>query len=423
MAIWDQLSEMPVERQLFFGITAVLLSLVIAVLIYLAFFRVQYDVLFSDLRPADASAIVTELETRNIPFELTNGETTILVPEDQVSTTRIAIAGSDLPIKGVVGFELFNESDLGLTEFAQKINYQRALQGELARTIMNLDGIESARVHLAIPERAIFRDERATPKAAVTIHTKPGSTVTSASVEGIQRLVASAVNELALSDVSVLDESGSLISESPNFDEFAVPEIAEKQAVEQYYQARIASALEISAPGRRIKISVRAISMAPDNADVIGNATGDIPSAVDTENSDPLSTERNFRLFVVLTTPTNVGDDDQRMLRQIAEDAIGFDAAIGDRISFSSATVMANEMSNPLPSTGSAAALGQTMQSDPLLSTVTIWRILSWIGVMLLLLLAFFLGLRWFRNRQDHLSAADQDIFASRLKAKLAEDV
>lgn len=327
-----------------------------------------------------------------------------------------------MPIKGVVGFELFNESDMGLTEFAQKINYQRALQGELARTIMDLDEIDTARVHLAIPDRAIFRNDKAVPKAAISIHAKPGKVVTSASVEGIQRLVASAVNELALSDVSILDESGRLISASPNFDEFSVPEIAEKQAVEQYYRARIASALDSVLPGRRIKVSVRAANMSADNADIIDNVTGNISADNGADTASPSDEERNFRLFVVLTTPTVVGEEDQQLIRQTTEDAIGFSSIIGDRINFSTAMATMDESNRSSETRGSASTPFEAATSDPVFNSSTVWSIFYWTGLAALALLIFGVAVRSFRNRDDHLSAEDQDLFAERLKAKLAEN-
>ncbi|MEO7680129.1 MAG: flagellar basal-body MS-ring/collar protein FliF, partial [Sphingomonas sp.] len=145
---------------------------------YYWFLRADYTVLYTGLRPADASAIVTQLDAKGLSHRLRDGGTTILVPADQVDTGRLAIAGSDVGAKGAVGFELFNKSDMGLTDFAQKINYQRALQGELARTIMTMDAVETARVHLAIPERSLFRTNRSDPKAAVEVVAKIGQTLT-----------------------------------------------------------------------------------------------------------------------------------------------------------------------------------------------------------------------------------------------------
>lgn len=190
--------------------TAALCALLFAV--YFLVLRKPYDVLFTDLRPMDAATIVAELDKKKIPYRLQDGGGTILVPENLVDATRLNVMSSDLPLKGMVGFELFNKSDMGLTEFAQKINYQRALQGELARTIMTMDAVDTARVHLSLTEPTIFRDDRVPPKASVTILTRPGKVLTAGAVRGVQRLVAAAVPELELANVVVLDKRGEVLS-------------------------------------------------------------------------------------------------------------------------------------------------------------------------------------------------------------------
>ena len=136
-----------------------MLAAVVAILaiLWFALLRTNFVPAYQNIRQADASAIVAELDSAGIPYRLANDGHDILVPEEQASDARVAVAGSEVAIGGTVGFELFNDSDMGLTEFAQKINFQRAMQGELSRTIMMMDGIEFARVHLAIPERSIFR--------------------------------------------------------------------------------------------------------------------------------------------------------------------------------------------------------------------------------------------------------------------------
>ncbi len=184
-------ARMPRNQMLLFG---ALFAAVVGLLAlgYFLFVRADYVVLFQGLRPADASVVVTELDKRGTPYRLGDAGTTILVPEGEADAARVALAGSDAAARGQIGFELFNKSDMGLTNFAQKINYQRALQGELVRTIMLMDGVDSARVHLAIPERTLFRGDRAEPKAAVTVAMKPGQTADPARVAGIQQLVAAA---------------------------------------------------------------------------------------------------------------------------------------------------------------------------------------------------------------------------------------
>ena len=137
------MSDASPQRQLPVRLIAIVFALVFGVLAlgYFLFLRPGYVPVFSNLRPAEASAVAAQLDAKSIAYRLGDNGTTIAVPSDQADQARLLIAGSDVALKGGVGFELFNKSDMGLTDFAQKINYQRALQGELARTIMMMDGI------------------------------------------------------------------------------------------------------------------------------------------------------------------------------------------------------------------------------------------------------------------------------------------
>jgi flagellar M-ring protein FliF len=174
--------------------------------------RTDYQVLFADLTPQDAGAMTAELERQKIPYtvsdEAAGGGSTILVDKNDVYKTRIKLMGKDIPLHGAVGFELFNNSDFGMTEFAQKINYQRALQGELTRTILSLSEIRDARVLLALPEQGLFKQATSKTKASITVTMKPGQALRPEQVTGIQRLVAAAVPGIATQDVTIVDQTG-----------------------------------------------------------------------------------------------------------------------------------------------------------------------------------------------------------------------
>ncbi|MFC5475498.1 flagellar basal-body MS-ring/collar protein FliF [Paraherbaspirillum soli] len=222
--------------------------------------RPVYQVLFSDLRSQDAAAIVAELDKQKVPYRLERDGNTILVQEKDVLTTRLKVMSHDIPLKGAVGFELFNSSDLGLTEFSQKVNFQRALQGELARTIMSLGEIESARVHLALPESSIFRRSAAKPKASVAIATHTGNALTADTVKGIQRLVAAAVPDLEAREVTVLDQRGAPVSGGSRDDELADdPHLALKASLERYYRRKILELIEPIVGTGNAAISVDAL--------------------------------------------------------------------------------------------------------------------------------------------------------------------
>jgi flagellar M-ring protein FliF len=169
-------------------------------------------VLFSGLDPRDAAAVVAALDAAKIPYVLDGGGTVIQVPGDQVDRARLMLAEQDLPKTGGVGFEMFAEQSFGLTEFAQKVNYRRALQGELERTIGALDPVASVRVHITQPDRAVFADERVPPTASVTVDLRPGRELVDRQVGAIRHLVAAAVEGLSAGEVTVVTTDGALLS-------------------------------------------------------------------------------------------------------------------------------------------------------------------------------------------------------------------
>lgn len=234
----NRFTAAPRERQwLLIGSLALMLFLLLAGTYWVM--RPHYQVLFSDLRAQDAAAVVAELEKQKASYRL-EGEgdhTAILVPGDDARNLRIKLMSGDLKLKSVVGMELFNNSDLGLTDFTQKVNYQRALQGELARTIMSLDEVDMARVHLTMPESSIFRNDHDRPKASVALFLHDGEALSPDTVRGIQRLVAAAVPQMRPADVTVVDARG--IPMTGRDDTIDDPKFALKQSVELYYQRKI----------------------------------------------------------------------------------------------------------------------------------------------------------------------------------------
>ena len=208
--------------------------------IYWFFLRATYLPVLVNLEAQDAADVAKVLDAKKIGYRFEDDGRTIAVLSDQIDKARVELAGSELPMKGQIGFELFNQSDMGLTEFAQKINFQRALQGEISRTILLLDGIQTVRVHLALPERSLFRGEQEQAKASVTLILKPGKALSSATVLGIQRLVAGAVPDLSVEAVTVLDGTGRMVS--PDVQPSASPEVSSDALVESIRQ-RITAAI------------------------------------------------------------------------------------------------------------------------------------------------------------------------------------
>lgn len=220
----------PARQIQLIAIGVILIGGILAISWYF-FLRTPYMPLFTNLRATDAATIVASLEQKKIPYHLADGGTTILVPAEAVDVARLNATTDDLPLKGTVGFELFNKSDMGLTDFAQKINYQRALQGELARTIMTLDGVDTARVHLSLGEDRIFRDDRVPPKASVTIRMQKGASLTGNVAQGVKRLIAAAVSNLDAANVVILDETGREVGstqDSPSANLAAIAPLADQ---------------------------------------------------------------------------------------------------------------------------------------------------------------------------------------------------
>src|SRR5919201_2230116 len=155
------------------------LVLIVAMVALFAWWALQrdYQVLFKDMAQRDAAAVVAELKRLKVAYRLEADGSTIRVPADTVHETRLALMGRGVPLSGGVGFELFDHNDLSTTEYAQKINYQRALQGELARTIMAIEGVRLARVHLVLADAGIFKRDKSRPKASVSVLLQPGASL------------------------------------------------------------------------------------------------------------------------------------------------------------------------------------------------------------------------------------------------------
>ena len=172
----------------------------------------DYKVLYSNLNDRDGGTIVATLQQQNIPYKMAEGGGAILVPADMVYETRLKLASQGLPRGGSVGFELLENQKLGVSQFQEQINFQRALEGELARTIQSLASVQSARVHLAIPRPTVFIREQEKPSASVLLTLYPGRVLDPAQVTGIMHLVSSSVPQLSYKDVTVVDQNGNMLN-------------------------------------------------------------------------------------------------------------------------------------------------------------------------------------------------------------------
>ncbi len=173
--------------------------------------QITYAPLYSGLDPQDSGAIVNDLRTRAIPFQLGSGGSSVLVPEAQVDQLRLDFAAQGLPQGGNVGFELMNGNSFTATDFVQRLNFQRGLQGELQRTIESLNSVQHARVHIVLPEKSLFMKDQTPPTASVVLQLRPGQRPDAREVRGIAHMVAGAVEGLQQENVSILDTTGAVL--------------------------------------------------------------------------------------------------------------------------------------------------------------------------------------------------------------------
>ena len=236
--------------------------LVVAVVVALLLNRQpDYKVLFSNLSDKDGGAIVAQLAQMNVPYKYTEGGGAILVPTERVHDIRLRLASQGLPKGSVSGFELTETNRFGTTQFQERLNFQRGLEGELTRSIQSLSSVQSARVHLALPNQNGFFREQQKPSASILVSLYPGQILDKAQLAGIVHLVASSVPELAPSAVSVLDDTGKLLSKSPDGADdkgFDAQQLIYVQQIEQMYTKRVMDILEPVVGRNNLKAQVTA---------------------------------------------------------------------------------------------------------------------------------------------------------------------
>ena len=200
----------------------------------------SYQYAFTNLTAEDSSEAASTLKGAGIPFRLEAGGTALAVPGGKVYDARLLLAAQGIPRGGGVGFELFDRGDLGISEFTQRVNLRRAIEGELARTIGRLASVRSARVHVTMPEKSLFRDEDRKASAAVVLALQPGRSLEEREVAGIRHLVASAVPGLSASAVAVVDGKGNVLSSDAPWGEAT----SYQRRLERDLQQRIVDLLE-----------------------------------------------------------------------------------------------------------------------------------------------------------------------------------
>lgn len=206
-----------------------------------------FQTLYTGLSAEDAAQVVARLKDRKIPYQLGPDGASIRVPQDRIHETRLDMASVGLPKSNGIGFEVFDETRLGMTEFVQNVNYQRALQGELSRTINSLSEVEHSRVHIVMPTRSLFIEEDEPATASVTVKLRPGRALNKEQIQGIVHLVSSSVSRLSPDDVTIIDNTGKMLAGfkvPPGLGNEATTQLAFQEKKERALENRIRTLLE-----------------------------------------------------------------------------------------------------------------------------------------------------------------------------------
>lgn len=238
---------LPMRNKLMLAVGAAAMAAIIAAAVMWAR-TPDFRVLFSNLSDRDGGAVVAALSQMNVPYKFSESGGVIMIPADRVHDTRLRLASQGLPKGGTVGFELVETQKFGTTQFQERLNYQRGLEGELVRSITALSAVMSARVHLALPSANGFFREQQKPSASVLLTVHPGRTLERSQVAGIVHLVASSVPEMSIKDVSVLDQSGALLSSASEPGQTGGLDSNQLQYLRSMEQSYIARILEIVEP-------------------------------------------------------------------------------------------------------------------------------------------------------------------------------
>ena len=229
-----------IAQRVLFGVIS-LIIVVGVVGIFMWSTRPDYSLLFGNLAPQSAQVIVEELQKKSVPYSLADGGSAIMVPRDRVYELRLEFAQQGARGSDYRGYELFDNNTLGMTDFMQRVNLKRALEGELARTIGAMDQVEFARVHLVLPERSPFTESSIQATASVILNMKSSSRLTSSQIEGISALVSGSVEDLNIANVTVLDQRGNKISNNDSIDSdfgLSSAQLKVKQQAESYLSTK-----------------------------------------------------------------------------------------------------------------------------------------------------------------------------------------
>ncbi|KUO61110.1 flagellar M-ring protein FliF [bacterium BRH_c32] len=234
-------------KQKFMMVGGILLTGVLLVSMLFMLNEPSYSTLYSGLAAEDASKVIDHLSSQKILYKIEDNGQTIKVPKEKLYETRLSLAGKGIPSSGMIGYEIFDKANMGMSEFMQKLNYKRALEGEIGRTIGQIDGVQAARVHIVIPQKSIFKEDEKEPTASVVLKLKGNGGLSKENILSIVNLVSSSVEGLPVSKVSVIDTHGRILSSDTEEGPLAFASNKQyeiKQTVERYLANKAQSILD-----------------------------------------------------------------------------------------------------------------------------------------------------------------------------------
>ncbi len=284
-ALSSRLGALPAVAKMKLGLGAAGLVAVLAALSMWSA-RGDYKVLYANLNEKDGGAIIAQLSQMNIPYRHADGGNAILVPSSQVHDARLKLASAGLPKGSVIGFELMDSAKFGQTQFQERLTFQRGLEGELTRSILALGAVQAARVHLALPQQNGFFREQQKPSASVLVTLHPGRALDRTQIAGIVHLVSSSVPEMTTKAVSVIDQSGALLSASSDGaggQGLDAQQLQYVQQIEQSYHKRVIDILEPIVGRDNLRATIAAevdFSQTESTAEEFKPNQGNAPAAV-----------------------------------------------------------------------------------------------------------------------------------------------
>jgi flagellar M-ring protein FliF len=394
------------------------------------------EVLFDKLDSAQLNNISAELDRAGIAYKIDREKSAITIAEQDSRAARLAVMSSGNALREPTGFELFDKSDFGMTDFAQKINYQRAMEGEIARTVSSLADVKYTRVHLVLPEHSLFKSEKQKPRASVTVFLNGDATLPADTVRGIQRITTSAVPDLGEQDVTVVDQHGTILSNQAMSEgqQSAAAGLSQKRAVEAYVADKIRQVLLPALGSGHFAVSVDAVLDLNQKTTTIekvleAGANVGVKRLKESSNrnlgdngSDDLQREVEYavghesqqvvhssgeikRLQIGIVVDNDVRDVDLAKLREVVATAAGIDTARGDKIAVVQNNLAVQETLAEPEGPIDAASPSATYEDVAASSRSALPGPLLFLGGLALGVAFALLMLRNRRRQRDHIAA------------------